>query len=71
MFDSVSFDIARKRFSHDALEEVGAIFLRVSEGVCQDSERQSSMEIGADVVRDCGAQHLSLRRLPFSLVHQI
>ena len=54
-FDSLSPGILGKRFTHDAVKEIGAILFRVPQKVCQHFESHSLMEIVADKGRDaCG-----------------
>ena len=55
-FDPMSSHVPGKRFTHDAVKQIRAIFLRIAEEICQDFECQSTMEIFVDEAGDASGQ---------------
>jgi hypothetical protein len=55
-FDPLSLDISGKRFAHDAIKQIRAIFFGVTKKIRQHFERDSTMKILADEGRDACRQ---------------
>lgn len=52
--------VPEKRFTHDAVKQIRAIFRRVAEEICQDFACQSTMEGFVDEPGDASGQRVCL-----------